>query len=49
MVPLFDYKVPIKADPKVNKEKGTGVVKCATFVIRPIVNGSCNKPPLTVR
>ena len=31
MVPLFDYKVPIKADPKVNKEKGTGVVMCATF------------------
>ena len=31
VVPLFDYKVPIKTDPKVDQEKGTGVVMCATF------------------
>ena len=30
-VPLFNYKVPIIADNKVNPEKGTGIVMCCTF------------------
>jgi len=30
-VPLFDYKVPIIADDKVNLEIGSGIVFCATF------------------
>ena len=30
-VPLFNYKVPIIADDKVDREKGTGIVMCCTF------------------
>ena len=30
-VPLFNYKVPILADDKVDRERGSGVVFCATF------------------
>ena len=30
-VPLFNYKVPIFADNRVNPERGTGAVFCATF------------------
>ena len=30
-VPLFNYKVPILADKKVDPEKGTGIVMCCTF------------------
>jgi len=30
-VPLFNYKVPVLADDKVDKDKGTGVVMCCTF------------------
>jgi len=31
IVPLYDYAIPIYTDEKVSKEKGTGVVMCATF------------------
>jgi valyl-tRNA synthetase len=31
MVPLYDYEIPVLADEKVDIEKGTGVVMCATF------------------
>ncbi len=31
VVPLYDYEIPILADEKVEMEKGTGVVMCATF------------------
>jgi len=31
IVPLFNYKVPILADPRVSIEKGTGIVMCCTF------------------
>jgi valyl-tRNA synthetase len=31
IVPLFDRKVPILADPAVDREKGTGAVMCCTF------------------
>lgn len=30
-VPLYNYEIPILADSKVDIEKGTGVVMCATF------------------
>lgn len=30
-VPLYNYYIPIMTDDKVSKEKGTGVVMCATF------------------
>lgn len=30
-VPLYDYDIPILADEKVEPEKGSGVVMCATF------------------
>lgn len=30
-VPLFDFKVPILADKRVDPEKGTGIVMCCTF------------------
>jgi valyl-tRNA synthetase len=30
-VPLFDFKVPILADPRADPEKGTGIVMCCTF------------------
>jgi len=30
-VPLYDYQIPILADEKVDIDKGTGVVMCATF------------------
>ncbi len=30
-VPLYDYKIPILSDDRVDTEKGTGVVMCATF------------------
>lgn len=30
-VPLYDYEIPILADEKVDIDKGTGVVMCATF------------------
>ncbi|MBS7527831.1 valine--tRNA ligase [Fusibacter paucivorans] len=30
-VPLYDYDIPIMADDDVEREKGTGVVMCATF------------------
>lgn len=30
-VPVFNYQVPILADPLVNPEKGTGLVMCCTF------------------
>lgn len=30
-VPLFEHSVPIRADEKVDPEKGTGVVMCCTF------------------
>jgi valyl-tRNA synthetase len=30
-VPLYDYEIPIMADPGVDIEKGTGIVMCATF------------------
>ncbi|CAK7013377.1 valine--tRNA ligase [Tissierella sp.] len=30
-VPLYDYKIPILTDNKVDMDKGTGVVMCATF------------------
>jgi valyl-tRNA synthetase len=30
-VPLYDYEIPVLADGKVDIEKGTGVVMCATF------------------
>jgi len=30
-VPLFDFEVPILADPKADSEKGSGVVMCCTF------------------
>lgn len=31
VVPLYDYEIPIYTDEKVNTDKGTGVVMCATF------------------
>lgn len=31
VVPLYDYEIPILADHKVDIDKGTGVVMCATF------------------
>ena len=31
IVPLYNYEIPILADEKVDIEKGTGVVMCATF------------------
>ncbi len=31
LVPVFNYQVPILADPLVNPEKGTGLVMCCTF------------------
>ncbi len=31
VTPLFNVIVPINADPKVDKEKGTGLVMCCTF------------------
>jgi valyl-tRNA synthetase len=31
IVPLFNYEVPIIADKRVDKEKGTGAVMCSTF------------------
>jgi valyl-tRNA synthetase len=31
LVPVFNYSVPILADPLVNPEKGTGLVMCCTF------------------
>lgn len=31
LVPLYDYEVPIFADEKVDINKGTGIVMCATF------------------
>ena len=31
IVPLFDYKVPIMADEKVEMDKGSGIVMCCTF------------------
>ena len=31
MVPLYDFEIPIMADEKVEMNKGTGVVMCATF------------------
>lgn len=31
IVPLYDYEIPILADAKVDPEKGSGVVMCATF------------------
>ncbi len=31
VVPLYDYEIPILADDKVDMDKGTGVVMCATF------------------
>lgn len=31
IVPLYDYEIPILADEKVDTDKGTGVVMCATF------------------
>ncbi|MBU0628062.1 MAG: valine--tRNA ligase [Nanoarchaeota archaeon] len=30
-VPLFDFEVPILADPRADPEKGTGLVMCCTF------------------
>ncbi len=30
-VPLFDFDVPIMADPRADPEKGTGIVMCCTF------------------
>jgi len=30
-VPLYDYEIPILADSKVDIDKGTGIVMCATF------------------
>ena len=30
-VPLYDYEIPVLADEKVDIDKGTGVVMCATF------------------
>jgi len=30
-VPLYDYEIPILTEPKVDIDKGTGVVMCATF------------------
>ena len=30
-VPLFDFDVPVMADKRVDKEKGTGIVMCCTF------------------
>ncbi len=31
VVPLYDYEIPILADEKVDMDKGTGIVMCATF------------------
>lgn len=31
LVPIYNYSIPIIADEKVSKEKGSGVVMCATF------------------
>lgn len=31
LVPLYEYEIPILSDEKVSKDKGTGVVMCATF------------------
>ncbi|MCQ1530455.1 valine--tRNA ligase [Lutispora saccharofermentans] len=31
VVPLYDYEIPILADDKVDMDKGTGAVMCATF------------------
>jgi len=31
IVPIYETKVPIIADPKVDKDKGSGVVMCCTF------------------
>ncbi|MBA1337047.1 MAG: Valyl-tRNA synthetase [Firmicutes bacterium] len=31
IVPLYDFPIPILGDKKVSKEKGTGIVMCATF------------------
>lgn len=31
VVPLYDFEIPILADETVSKDKGTGVVMCATF------------------
>lgn len=31
VVPLYDYEIPILADEKVDIDKGTGIVMCATF------------------
>ena len=30
-VPLYDYEIPILAEPTVSMEKGTGIVMCATY------------------
>ena len=30
-VPLFDFEVPVLADPRADPEKGTGLVMCCTF------------------
>ncbi len=30
-VPLFDFEVPVKPDPRADPEKGTGIVMCCTF------------------
>ncbi len=30
-VPLYDYEIPVMSDEKVDMDKGTGVVMCATF------------------
>ncbi|MDF2802403.1 MAG: valine--tRNA ligase [Anaerocolumna sp.] len=30
-VPLYDFLIPIRSDSEVSKEKGTGIVMCATF------------------
>lgn len=31
IVPLYDFPIPILGDKRVSKEKGTGIVMCATF------------------
>lgn len=31
LVPLYNYEIPILSDEKVSREKGTGIVMCATF------------------
>lgn len=31
LVPIYEYEIPILSDEKVSKDKGTGVVMCATF------------------